>query len=190
MCPFGAATSSPSDHFFYDKRAGAFHVDRFGSSGQFVEPSAAYVLDGDTFSDRTILMGSGDGHIHQWGIDSNGAIPKSDHRTNSDNSAIDSYVLIGPIAAVEDVTAATLSELTVILAEGFSGVHVELFTSSDPERLGEAVWSSDIGAGRNPGILCRVSGDSIYLRLRNASLDEHWAIERAAAFLSYGGGGR
>lgn len=187
VCPFGAASSTPKDHYFYDKRTGAFHVDKFGSLGQFVEPTAAIVIDGDLPGDRAIVLGSGDGHLHRWGVGDDGVIPKSDHRTNSVDSPIDSYVVIGPIAKVEDVTAATLSELTVILAEGFSGVHVELFTSSDPERLGEPVWSSNIGPGRNAGILCRVSGDSIYLRLRNATLDQHWAIERAAAFLSYGG---
>lgn len=187
VCPFGAAVDAPKDHYFYDKRLGSFHIDHFGTSGDKIEPTAVIVVDGDAGSDRAILLGGGDGRVRRWGSGPSGVIPKSDLLSDSDDRAIDSYVLIGPIADVHDMSEAAMSELAMVLAPDFSGVHIEVFVTDTPDSLGDPVWRGEIHAGRNANQLVRVSGDSIYLRLRNATLDEHWALEKATAILSYGG---
>lgn len=187
VCPFGVAVDEPKDHYFYDKRLGSFHIDHFGTSGDKIEPTAVIVVDGDAGSDRAILLGGGDGRVRRWGSGPSGVIPKSDLLSSSDDRAIDSYVLIGPIADVHDMSEAAMSELAMVLAPDFSGVHIEVFVTDTPDSLGDPVWRGEIHAGRNANQLLRVSGDSIYLRLRNATLDEHWALEKATAILSYGG---
>lgn len=187
VCPFGSPTATPTDHYFYDKRTGAFHIDKFGGDSDYVEPTSACVIDGDAGKDRAILIGTGNGHIHRWGSGVDGVIPKSDQKTNNSTVGIDSYVLIGPIAEVHDMSESALSELAVILAPNYSGVHIEVFSTDTPDRLGDPVWKGEIHAGRNANQLVRVTGDSIYIRMRNASIDEHWAIEKCSAILSYGG---
>jgi hypothetical protein len=122
-----------------------------------------------------------------WGRDDLGVIPKSDRFTNSETVAIDSYVLIGPIADVHDISEAALSELAVVLAPNYSGVHIEVFSTDTPDNLGDPVWQGEIHAGRNANQLVRISGDSIYIRFRNASADQHWSLEKCSAILSYGG---
>ena len=187
VCPFGESTAEPSDHYFYDRRTESFHIDRFGVSGNKMEPTSAVVIDGDAPADRAVLVGTGNGHVQMWGRDDLGVIPKSDQFTNSETVAIDSYVLIGPIADVHDISEAALSELAVVLAPNYSGVHIEVFSTDTPDNLGDPVWQGEIHAGRNANQLVRISGDSIYIRFRNASADQHWSLEKCSAILSYGG---
>jgi hypothetical protein len=187
VCPFGASSAEPRDHFFYDRRTASFHIDKFGKSSSYCEPTAAIVIDGDSGDDRAVLIGTGNGHITKWGRGVAGAIPKSDRLSNSADVAIDSYVLIGPIADVHDMSEAALSELAVVLAPNYSGVHIEVFATDTPDNLGDPVWHGEIHAGRNANQLVRVSGDSIYIRMRNATLGENWSLEKCSAILSYGG---
>lgn len=187
VCPFGDPTATPTDHYFYDKRTGAFHIDKFGGASDFIEPTASLVIDGDAGKDRAILIGTGNGHVHRWGSGVDGVIPKSDQKSSGATKAIDSYVLIGPIADVHDMSEAALSELSVVLAPNYAGCHIEVFATDTPDNLGDPVWQGEIRAGRNANQLVRVTGDSIYIRMRNASLDEHWALEKCSAILSYGG---
>jgi len=187
VIPFGDPIASPRDHYFYDKRSQSFHIDQFGSTTAKIQPTAGIVIDGDAGADRAILLGGGDGRVRRWGSGVAGIIPKSDINTPTENAAIDSYVLIGPIADVDDMSEAAMSELAMVLAPNFSGVHIEIFVTDTPDSLGEPAWRGEIHAGRNANQLVRVSGDSIYIRLRNSTVDEHWALEKATAILSYGG---
>lgn len=179
------------DHFFYDKRTQSFHVDRFGTRPtDLIQPTAVLMVDGDSPSDRAIMIGGADGRVRRWGKDGNGQVPKSDEfdGLGTSDKPIDSYVLIGPLAPVKDSSATAVAELTAILAPTHNGCDYELFSTDTPDRLGSADYSNSLQAGRNATQLPRVSGDSIYLRLRNSRKDERWAWEKGTVMLSFGGG--
>ncbi|WP_291813839.1 hypothetical protein [Limnobacter sp.] len=188
VCPFGNP-GTVVDHYFYDKRTQSFHVDRFGSrQTDLIQPTAVQVVDGDSPTDRAIMIGGEDGRVRRWGKDANGQIPMQDEGDGTNDKPIDSYVLIGPLAPVRDVSSAAVSEFTAILAPTHHGCDYEFFATDTPDNLGRADYQGQLHAGRNATQLPRVSGDSIYLRLRNGRADQTWAFEKANVALSYGGG--
>lgn len=176
------------DHYFYDARTGAFHVDRFGrSDGDSIQPTAVCVIDGDAADDRVIVMGCEDGRVRRWGIGENGKVPTSDAYRETTAMPIDSYVLIGPLSQTRDVAAAAVSDMTIVLGDDYSGCHYELYASDDPGDLGDPDDSGELHAGRNGTALVRVHGDSVFLKLRNARMDETWAYEKGTAVVRYAG---
>ena len=176
------------DHFFYDARTGAFHVDRFGrGDGDSMQPTAVCVIDGDAADDRVVVMGCEDGRVRRWGVDENGRVPTSDAYRETTAMPIDSYVVIGPLSQTRDVAAAAVSDMTIVLGDSYSGCDYELFASDDPGDLGDPDDAGDLKAGRNGTALVRVHGDSVFLKLRNARMDETWAYEKGTAVVRYAG---
>jgi hypothetical protein len=180
------------DHYFYCKRSSSWHVDRFGTSDTALQPTAVQVVDGDAPDDRAIHFGCEDGRLRRWGLNSDGQVPYSDEKHDgvaalSPNVAIDSYVLMGPLAPVRDVSEAAFGEFTAVLSSRFAGCNYEFFASDDPEHLGRSVAQGSLSAGRNGTALVRVVGDSVFLRLRNASVGDHWAYEKASIQATYAG---
>ena len=191
LCPFDNP-QIPVDHYFYCKRTGSFHVDHFGTDSVFINPTAVQVVDGDAPADRCIHIGCEDGRIRRWGKSDNGTVPYSDEVNASPAAlnplaAIDSYVLIGPLAPVRDTSEAAFSDFTAILSSKFDGCNYEFFASDDPEHLGRAVAQGTLSGGRNATELVRVSGDSVFLRLRNNSKDSYWSLEKASIYAAYAG---
>jgi hypothetical protein len=74
-----------------------------------------------------------------------------------------------------------------VLSSRFAGCNYEFFASDDPEHLGRSVAQGSLSAGRNGTALVRVVGDSVFLRLRNASVGDHWAYEKASIQATYAG---
>lgn len=182
--PFNAG-GTLLEHFFYCTKTNSFHPDRFGTATDTsVQPTAALLIDGDAANDRTLLLGCEDGRIRKWGRDSDGLVPKSD-----DSVAIDAFATIGPLSVASDANAADtqFTEFTATLAEPLDGCNFEFFATDTPDDLGDAKFRGSIRAGRNPNKLVRLSGENIYLRLRNASLGQRFSVERLSIMASLGG---
>ena len=191
LCPYENPQITV-DHFFYCKRTASWHIDRFGNTEYALQPTAVQVVDGDAPDDRAIHLGCEDGRIRRWGKDSDGRIPYSDQKhdgiaAQTPNVPIDSYVLMGPLAPVRDVSEAAFGEFTVVLSSRFDGCNYEFFVSDDPEHLGNPTTRGSLSAGRNGTKLVRVVGDSVFLRLRNVSSESHWAYEKGSIQTVYAG---
>ena len=190
VIPFGTPSGTLVDHWFYEVNADAWHKDRFGlRDGDDIQPTASVRIDGDLYNDRTLLIGGEDGRVRRWGVDADGAVPRSDQVTTTTSKAIDSYTLFGPLIQAP-MAAAQLTEAAVVLGSDESGVNYEFFAESSPEALGAAVARGRLRAGRNSRQLVRVAGDHVYMRLRNANADQTWAYETADASISTAGDAR
>ena len=77
--------------------------------------------------------------------------------------------------------AAQVSEFSALLGDAQDGCNFELFSSDNPEVLGVAKATGTLQAGRNKHKTVRVSGNSIFLRMRNAMAGQRWAYEMASA---------
>ncbi len=178
VCPFGAG-GALVDHWFYDAANNAFHKDRFGqSSSSNIQPTAAIDLNGDTFSDRAVLIGGEDGRLRRWGKDSSGNMPSDDEQTTSADIAIDSYVTAGPIGPPGQTQQLQITELSALLGDSQDGCNFEVFSSDNPEDLGQAKAAGFLRPGRNGRKLIRVSGDNVFIRMRNARASSRWAYEQ------------
>ena len=178
VCPFGAG-GTLVDHWFYDATNNAFHKDRFGqSNSNNIQPTAAIDLNGDTFDDRAVLIGGEDGRLRRWGKDSNGNMPSDDEQTTSADIAIDSYVTAGPIGPPGQTQQLQLTELSALLGDSQDGCNFEVFSSDNPEDLGQAKAAGFLQPGRNGRKLIRVSGDNVFIRMRNARAGSRWAYEQ------------
>jgi len=178
VCPFGAG-GTLVDHWFYDATNNAFHKDRFGkSNSDNIQPTAAIDLNGDTFDDRAVLIGGEDGRLRRWGKDSSGNMPSDDEQTTSANIAIDSYVTAGPLGPPGQTQQLQLTEFTALLGDSQDGCNFEVFSSDNPEDLGPAKAAGFLQPGRNGRKLIRVSGDNVFVRMRNAKAASRWAYEQ------------
>jgi hypothetical protein len=187
VIPFGAPSGTLVDHWFYEVSTDAWHKDRFGlADGDNIQPCAAVRMDGDLYNDRTLLIGGEDGRVRRWGIDASGNIPRHDEQTSSTNIGIDSYALFGPLIQAP-IAAAQLTEASFVLASDQHGVNYEFFAESTPDDLGDPVKRGRLRAGRNDRQLVRVSGDHVYMRLRNALPDQSWAYETGDAEIASAG---
>ena len=187
VIPYGSPSGTLVDHWFYEVNADAWHKDRFGlADGDNIQPCASVRVDGDLYNDRTMLIGGEDGRVRRWGVDAAGNIPKSDEVTTTTNIAIDSYTLFGPLIQAP-VQAAQLTEAAFVLANDQHGVNYEFFAESTPDNLGDPVRRGRLSPGRNDRHLVRVSGDHVYMRLRNANEGQSWAYETADATISSAG---
>jgi hypothetical protein len=177
------------EHWFYDARNNAFHKDQFGNAtNDNVQPTAAIQVNGDLFDDRVVMLGGPDGRIRRWGRDSSGNIPSDDEQTSAAVTvAIDSYVTAGPLTSVSAAQATQLTEFSAVLGDAQDGCKFEFFSADNPEVLGVAKATGALNAGRNRNKLIRVSGDSVFMRLRNASAGQRWAYESGQITISKAG---
>lgn len=187
VIPYGDGDGTLVDHWFYEVNADAWHKDRFGlTTSDDIQPAASVRIDGDLYNDRTLLIGGEDGRVRRWGVDSSGNVPKNDEVTTTTDKAIDSYVLMGPLVQAP-ISAAQLTEASFVLADDQHGCNYEFFSNSTPDSLGDAVKRGRLRAGRNDRHLVRVSGDHVYMRLRNANVDQTWAFEAGSVTIASAG---
>ena len=67
------------------------------------------------------------------------------------------------------------------------GCGFELFAADNPEAFGTAKATGSFTPGRNNAQLVRVSGDNLFMRLRNASLNQRWSYEAGTMTVSGAG---
>ena len=157
-------------HYFFDARTEAFFPVSMANLDH--EPHVLHVYDGDDPDDRVVLLGCRDGYVRKF----------DPTATDDDGTAIDSYVMIGPLQGQEQVPL-ILNEVQATLAIGSSDVTWSLHVGDSAEEAKSATLSATgtLSTGRNQSFRPRVGGHSIYLKLRNATVSQTWALERIAA---------
>lgn len=187
QCPFGAGGTTVS-HWFLELQTGAFSKDKFGTSTWTnVQPTAAMVVDGDEFDDRSVVFGCEDGYVRKW----DKAAKSDDTRTDGvTHNAIDAFFTLFPLPGLSEESTAFESQfsgLTVVLDPEQEGARYELYASETPEEIGVARRMGDLVPGRNPPKWDRVSGSYCGLRIRNAAPEQRFAWERGYVRVSSAG---
>ncbi len=168
--PYG--TVSVKQHWFWHRKTGSWWEDEYGG-GTTTQPTAVVLFDGDAANDRTILVGGNDGYVREWNEDA----------VDDDGAAIDAHFAIGPIAPVPPAGGleSGYDELTAVLASDEHGCTYEVYVGSEPDDpLSAPFRVGRLSAGRNPAELAGWSGDTCYLRLRNANALESFSYEEAS----------
>lgn len=165
VCPYGAGGLT-LEYYFWEEATGAWWPDTYGRTSK--QPTCIAVMDGDTSSDRVVLFGCEDGYIRKC--------DKS--AVNDDGTAIDSYVLIGPLAPKETGTEFLFSQLEAVLANDQGSVWCNVYVTDRPDYLGEPVWSGNLIPGRNPWQNFRARGSFVFVELRSSDALRRWAFEQ------------
>lgn len=131
----------PTDHFFYDVRADAWLKDRFGNVDH--NPCAVHVFDGDSNGDRVTWLGGQDGYVRYRGS----------QYASDDGTAIESFVILGPVQTEGGNIPFTVSELQGFIVEGSSNVNWEL-------SVGENAVACEFDSG---GYVLQEDGSRIFL---------------------------
>lgn len=165
-------TPKMARHWFFERdmpgKPAAFWEDEFSSLGHQVTSVA--VLDGDAPDDRTILLGCADGKLRAWS-----------HRAASDaGQPIYSHALIGPLMPDNFGAEVKVSGLEGVLASDSAGVDWSLYAASVADQPGPPVARGRWRDGRNAQSRARARGTSVWVRVGNGGLDEHWSIENLA----------
>lgn len=155
--------AAPMDSWCWEKKTGAWWVDRFAHVN--LSPTSIAVLDGDASDDRVIAIGCQDGYVRY----------PSRTATNDDGYAIDSYVTIGPVFGGS--TEMRVRNPKITLARDQGGCWVELYSSDTADVLGEWKTSARLGPGQNPKMMIGVRGPFCWVRLRSLSNGSRWAYE-------------
>ena len=172
QCPYGAG-GTIVDHWFWEAKTNSWNnPDRFGAAGStFVQPTSVFQMDGDTQTDRVILLGGEDSRIRSWdenakrdGVGANGV-------------EIDSFVTIGPIAPADSEYEYMFDGFQATLARDLDGCSFEFFADDEPDVFENLVLSGSLHSGYNSPRLEGFTGRVCYLRLRNASPSQRFAIE-------------
>lgn len=161
--PYGAGGTVVS-HYFWERRTGAWWKDQFGATD--VQPTAAFMFDGDAAADRVLLIGCEDGYVRKWDADA----------TDDDGNKIDSYVVLGPFGAQGTGRSVRLSKFQAGLGDSLSGAGYEWFGSRSPDSIGSRLVSGPLYPGLNGWRHERVTAPYVWARLRNSDSNT-WALE-------------
>jgi hypothetical protein len=160
----GGATTN----YFYDSRSNSWWLDKFATNDQ--NPISVMIFDGDTSSDRTLLLGGQDGYVRKFDYDT----PADD----DDGVAIDSYVWLGPIQ-LTNKPKLMLRQLNAAFDTSSSDVDFAVYAgeSSQTAKAATAEFTGTWVSGRNKAEKRRATGHNLFIRLRNNTDDEKWMYE-------------
>jgi hypothetical protein len=170
--PFGT-NSTVVKHWAFDTKFGGWWEDEINSTD--VMPTAVTVLDGDEAGDRIMVLGGGDGHVRKWDESADG----DDTDSDSNDVAIDSSVLIGPLSPRDMPFETKVSHFTAELADSQSGAFYEVFVTDRADILGSPIMAGKLLPGRNPTNLKRARGSYVYVRLYNVLANQRWSYENS-----------
>lgn len=171
QCPFGDPTGALLTHWFWDTKVLAPWPDVFGTSAsQAVQPTAVLGIDGDAAADRLTLFGCEDGFVRKW----------DKNVRDDDGTATDAFILMGPFAGSDVQREMRFVGPRVVLADDQNGATFELFATDEADRLGTARETGSLTPGRNGMRRTRVRGSYCFLRIRNAQINQRFAIEEMA----------
>lgn len=161
----------PTTHFFWEERTNAWWMDEYATVGN--NPMAVHLFDGDTATDRSILIGGGDGYVYLMNNDA----------TTDDGDPIESSVMIGPYPQryLDDIL---LNDLHALLAIDSGPVNYAVYVGDSPEQalassaVASGTWTPSATSGRQHSTLVYRAGASIYIKLSSSN---GWAIEKIGA---------
>jgi hypothetical protein len=169
-CFITPTTQGAATHYFYDLALDAWWPQQFPSVDG---PTAAMVFDGNSASDRYLLLGGFDGRLRAM----NG--------TTDDGAAIASRLLIGPVRPGGDAENAIASE-ALLVTGATTNLTAGLVAASRPELLPAVTPGTTVSAtaaGRKIW-RSRQRGNAFGLKL---SATGQWTFEEASAVFETGG---
>jgi len=159
---------SATTNYFFDVRSGSWWLDKFATADH--NPTSVMTFDGDTSSDRTLLMGGQDGYVRKFDYDT---------PANADDGvAIDSYVWLGPIQ-LTNKPKLMLRELNAAFDTASNDVSFAVYAgeSSQVAKAATAKFTGTWVAGRNKSERRRATGHNLFVRLRNNTNSQKWQYE-------------
>ena len=166
LTPLGGGATT---NYYYDVRNQSWWADNFGNNDH--NPISVHTFDGDSASDRTVLLGGQDGYVRKFDYDTPS---KSD-----DGTAIDSYVYLGP-CQLQGRPKLMLTELKTALGAGSNDVTFGIYgaeTAQAAHALGSPNFTGTFSAGRNKSERRRAMGHDIFIKLQNDSDNQAWSYE-------------
>ena len=153
----------PTRHFFYDGQG--WFPDRFRKTDH--NPRVVYLFDGDDTNDRVLLTGCNDGYVRYFEAEA----------WDDDGQPVQSYCYVGPWKD------AMLKELRLFMPQndGFVNWSVHVGESAEAALRSTASLEGLSAPGRNHSQPARRHGHSVYLKLYNDQLSNHWTIDRLEA---------
>lgn len=158
-------------HLFWEATNNAWQPDRFANKKH--NPLASCVIDGNSPTDRKVLIGSWDGYIRCY----------DPTATKDDGTVMTSYVVLGPFLT-KSFDEVTLLNLQAVLAESSGKVTWTIHVGRTAEAALAAPALPVTGtwkAGRNYTESIRRSGHAIFVKI---SSTEQWALEGIRAAFS------
>lgn len=163
VVPYGAGGTIVA-HYRWHKPTNSWWPDRFSLAG--VQPTCAYMLDGDTEADRILLIGCEDGYIRKI----------SETAKTDDGNVIATECLCGPLVPDSEEMMGRTTNLQALLANDQGGCNYELYASDTGDVLGAPILFGALAPGRNR-VPAGMSAAAIWLMLRGASTVERYSIE-------------
>lgn len=149
-----AATASDR-HFFWES-GNSWWRDSFADKR--FNPLASCTIDGNTPSDRVVLIGSWDGYIRSF----------DPNASTDDGKPISWQVWIGPILS-KNFDEIVLKSIQCVLAEDSGTVNYEVHAGRTPEQALETPaitrGTGSFTSGRSAAQLTKVAGHAIYVKL-------------------------
>jgi hypothetical protein len=160
--------STTTEHLFFDRRTQSWWIDKFANKDH--NPKVAMVLDGDSATDRAVVMGSWDGYIRKF----------DENATADDGTAINSHVYFGPIVAGQNMLGLRLEEMRATIAKNSSNVTYDVYrgdSAEDAYRNTTAIINGTWSAGYNGSERRKARGRALYIRASNTANSQSWAME-------------
>ncbi len=157
------AAAGSNTHYFFEARSGSWWQDGFANNGH--SPLVACTFDGNTATDRVVLIGSWDGYVRYFDQDAD----------DDDGTSIFSSVTLGPILT-KDLDDVMFKEAQAVLgtASGDVTFNVHVGATAEAALASTSVLTGTWAGGRNLSTLIRRAGHACYIKL-NASTP--WAME-------------
>lgn len=154
---------SPTVHFYFDLRSGAWFKDVFGNTA--FNPLATCSIQGNTQADRQLLIGSWDGYTRIFSPDAD----------DDDGKPFEAYVFIGPILTT-NLDTVILKDAQAVLGESSGNVTFQIYTGHTPEAAlaSDPVFTGSWQAGLNLTRGIRRADHALYLKITST---ERWTLE-------------
>lgn len=158
-----ADNPTATTNFTWEYRTNSWWPDAF--SNLDLNPLCVCEYDGNLAADRRVLLGGWDGYVRSLDPDA----------STDDGSAINSFVLLGPIMT-QEMDEMLLNELQWILAEASGDITWEVLSGRTAEAALATVAraSGSASAGRGQTQPVRVADHAIYVKLSSSN---KWAME-------------
>lgn len=169
--PMGAGGTQVSN-WFWERKTDFWSEDYFGRVGATsIQPTAGYVSDGDASDDRRLVLGTENGRLLRWDRTARG----DDVVSGAASEAIDSEVLIGPLAPEDEWQEYLFTDLEATFAPDQGAPYFQFYASEVPDTTGPVQEQGRFDPGKNETRLFRARGGFVFLSLRQADRNARWA---------------
>ena len=169
-----------SAQFWVDLRTGGVFPETYSEDHI---PTVLSYFNSRVKSERTLLAGCNDGYIRKW---------DDDEKSDDGSVAIDSKVLIGPIASQNIRAKVKMNELSVKTGVNTDNLTVSIYSGTTGEHLVKNVEDEEspkITKNFNvdkllPSVRQQISDGAIGIMLSNDTVDSSWSMEKIDADIS------